>query len=165
MRTSTPNSSPRSPPHLGGSAAGAGGLSSHSAQPATRSPPNLGGSAEGTGGLSSHSAQPTQRAKRQPRTQRQVCPLSERSERWGAENAPSHPCYGAKARFRSRWFTMAGAVFGGRGLDRITRSRLPGGGSACVPRDPRPSRCRAPDIRDRMGSKSDARGRRASRAR
>ena len=32
-RTSTPKSSPRSPPNLGGSAAGAGGLSSHSAQP------------------------------------------------------------------------------------------------------------------------------------
>ena len=123
------------------------------------------GAARSAGGVFPHSAQPTQRAKRQPRTQRQVCPLSERSERWGAENAPSHPCYGAKARFRSRWFTMAGAVFGGRGLDRITRSRLPGGGSACVPRDPRPSRCRAPDIRDRMGSRSDARGRRASRAR
>ena len=75
---------PRDRPTLGGSAAGAGGMSSRSAKPTTRSPPNLGGSAERSeeaGGLVPHSAKPTRRAKHQPRTQRQVCPPPETAGR------------------------------------------------------------------------------------
>ena len=57
-------------------------------------------------------------------TEREFAPYFKRSAKWGAENAPSHLRYGAKARPRSRWFTMAGAVFGGR------RRRFRGGAGA-----------------------------------
>jgi len=95
-RTSTLKSSPRSPPNLGGSAerSEARGACSrilqnrHKEQNANHAPdaksaplPNevrhRGAADDRQGGpRGAHSAKPTQRAKRQPRTQRQVCPLS-----------------------------------------------------------------------------------------
>jgi hypothetical protein len=47
-------------------------------------------------------------------SKRKFAPYFERSEKWGAANAPSLRCYGAKVRPLAWRFTTAGAVCGGR---------------------------------------------------
>ena len=77
---------PRDRPTPGGSAEGTGGMSSHSARPATRSP-TLGGSAEGTGGVSPHPAKPT--------LQRPSRILQNRRKEQNIQNSGVSPLHGA----------------------------------------------------------------------
>jgi len=129
------------PPHSGGQRRRRGGLVTPSARPTPSHPASQkprtqrqvcppperseaqGGcgdrreAAGGAGGLSHLLHDPqhaTPRAKNHA-TNAKFAPYFKRSAKWGAENVPSHHRHGAKARPRSRWFTMAGAFSGGAG--------------------------------------------------